>query len=95
MTILLPFFLLALTLTIWCKFQFYSNFTQVLQAIIILVLGILFDINKPDQQRKAEKINNLLVAITVLTVVINVIISAFDIKDASNLIMVRGQDDTN
>lgn len=67
--------------------------TQILQAIIILVLGILFDINKPEQQHRAEKINNLLVAITVLTVVINVIISAFDIKDASSTIVMK--QDTN
>lgn len=67
--------------------RFFFYFQKVLQAIIILVLGILFDINKPEQQRRAEKINNLLVAITVLTVVINVIISAFDIKDASNQVI--------
>uniref|UniRef100_A0A336MLC3 CSON013898 protein n=1 Tax=Culicoides sonorensis TaxID=179676 RepID=A0A336MLC3_CULSO len=85
-------------LTLGPKYQFYQMLLilisasiglQVLQAIIILVLGILFDINKPEQQRRAEKINNLLVAITVLTVVINVIISAFDIKDASNTIVMK------
>lgn len=77
----------------WCKNISILFQTQVLQAIIILVLGILFDINKPEQQRRAEKINNLLVAITVFTVVINVIISAFDIKDASNHMVMK--QDTN
>ncbi|XP_063696167.1 ninjurin-2-like [Culicoides brevitarsis] len=89
-------------LTLGPRYQFYqlllvliaaSIGLQVLQAIIILVLGILFDINKPEQQRRAEKINNVLVSITVLTVVINVIISAFDIKDATNYIQLKTSDE--
>jgi uncharacterized membrane protein len=53
----------------------------VVQAIIIVVLGIVFDINNTEEQKKANIINNVLVAITTVSVVINIIISAFDMRE--------------
>ncbi|XP_021709007.1 ninjurin-2 [Aedes aegypti] len=56
---------------------------QVLQAIIIVVLGTLLNINKIEEQRRSDIINNILICVSVLSVVINVIISAFDMKNQS------------
>jgi Ninjurin len=59
----------------------------VVQAIIIVILGIVFDINNTAEQKKADIINNLLVAITAISVVINIIISAFDMRETSLMVM--------
>ncbi|XP_065091563.1 ninjurin-2-like [Ochlerotatus camptorhynchus] len=56
---------------------------QILQAIIIIVLGTLFNINKLEEQRKSDIINNVLICVSVVSVVINIIISAFDMKNQS------------
>jgi hypothetical protein len=57
----------------------------VVQAIIIVILGIVFDINNTEEQKKANIINNVLVVITTVSVVINIIISAFDMRESSNM----------
>lgn len=73
----------------WFIFHYFSQrlfflfpfFHQVLHAILILALSTMYDINKEKHQRGANILNNILVGITIVTVVINVIISAFDIRD--------------
>nr|XP_029724628.1 ninjurin-2-like [Aedes albopictus]XP_029730294.1 ninjurin-2-like [Aedes albopictus] len=68
-------FLIALVVT--------SISLQVLQAIIIIVLGTLLNINKVEEQRRSDIVNNILICFSVLSVVINIIISAFDMKNQS------------
>lgn len=51
---------------------------QVLQAVVCVVLALIFDINQVDQQKAAEIINNISLAIVIVIVAINVIINAFD-----------------
>lgn len=51
-----------------------------LQAVVCIVLALVFDINQVDHQKSAEIINNVSLSIVVVVVVINVVISAFDIK---------------
>lgn len=48
--------------------------------IICIILGLILDINKIDEVRKADIINNIAVAIIVVIVALNVVISAFDMK---------------
>lgn len=57
-----------------------SVYFQVIQAVVCVVLGLVLDINKVDQQQSAHYINNIGLSIVIVVVVINVIISAFDIK---------------
>ncbi|XP_055699694.1 ninjurin-2-like [Phlebotomus papatasi] len=54
---------------------------QVIQAIVCVVLGLILDINNVDQQKIADICNNVCLTIIIVTVAINVIISAFDLKD--------------
>lgn len=51
-----------------------------LQAVVCVILGLILDINNVDQQRAANIVNNISVSVVVVVVVLNVIISAFDIK---------------
>lgn len=53
---------------------------KVAQAIICIILGLILDINKIDEVRKADIINNIAVAIIVVIVALNIVISAFEIK---------------
>lgn len=46
-----------------------------LQAIVCIILGLIFNINKVDNQKSAEIINNVSLAISVIVVAINIIIS--------------------
>lgn len=57
---------------------------QIFQAVVCVVLGLVFDINKVDQQKSADIINNVSVSIAVVVVTLNVVISAFDIKNSSD-----------
>lgn len=58
----------------------YVGYTilQVLQAVVCVVLALIFDINQVDHQKAAEIINNISLAIVIVIVAINVIINAFD-----------------
>lgn len=58
----------------------FANF-QVIQAIVCVVLGLILDINNVAQQKIADICNNVCLTIIIVTVAINVIISAFDLKD--------------
>ncbi|XP_037045379.1 ninjurin-2-like [Bradysia coprophila] len=53
---------------------------QILQAVLCLVLGLIFDLNKVDEQRSANICNNIGVCLVVVIVVINVIITGFNFK---------------
>lgn len=57
---------------------------KVIQVILCFILGLILDINKIDEQRKAEIINNTGVSIIVIIVVINIVITAFDVKAIDN-----------
>ncbi|XP_052861074.1 ninjurin-2-like [Anopheles cruzii] len=59
---------------------------QVFQALLIILLAIVFDINKVEEQKRSDIINNILIAITVISVVVNVIISAFDMKSQTDVL---------
>lgn len=59
-------------------------FHQIFQAVVCVILGLVFDINKVDQQKSADIINNVSVSIAVVVVTLNVVISAFDIKNSSD-----------
>lgn len=62
----------------------YYCLIQLLQSILCIVLGLIFDINKVDQQKSANIVNNVGLSIVIIVVVINVMISAFDIKAIEN-----------
>lgn len=42
---------------------------------------MFYDLNKLEEQRRADIINSFLVGLTVLTVVVNVILSVFDMRE--------------
>lgn len=54
---------------------------KVLQAVLCLVLGFIFDLNKVDEQRNANICNNIGVCLVVVIVVINIVITAFNYRD--------------
>uniref|UniRef100_A0A1B0ES74 Putative conserved plasma membrane protein n=1 Tax=Lutzomyia longipalpis TaxID=7200 RepID=A0A1B0ES74_LUTLO len=53
---------------------------QVIQAVVCVVLAMVLNINNVNEQKAADICNNICVAIIIVTVAINVIISAFDLK---------------
>ncbi|XP_055537701.1 ninjurin-1-like [Wyeomyia smithii] len=59
---------------------------QVFQAVMILLLAVVLDINKTEEHRRTDILNNILIIFTVISVVINVIISAFDMKTQEDLL---------
>lgn len=50
--------------------------------MVCVILGLIFDINQIDDQKKAEIINNVSLAISIVVVAINVLISVFDVISA-------------
>lgn len=71
----------------------YACYTQVLQAVVCVVLALIFDINQVDHQKAAEIINNISLAIVIVIVAINVIINAFDQNGIAQLLMGKTWDD--
>ncbi|XP_049540224.1 ninjurin-2-like isoform X2 [Anopheles darlingi] len=59
---------------------------QLFQALLIVVLAVVFDVNKVEEQKRSDYLNNILTGITVISVVVNVIISAFDMKSQSDVL---------
>ncbi|XP_058122232.1 ninjurin-2-like [Anopheles ziemanni] len=59
---------------------------QIFQALLIIVLAIVFDINKVEEQKRSDIVNNVLIAVTAISVVVNVIISAFDMKSQADVL---------
>lgn len=71
-------------------FPVYAMFihtTQVLQAVVCVVLALIFDINQVDHQKAAEIINNISLAIVIVIVAINVIINVFDQNGIAQLLI--------
>uniref|UniRef100_A0A6M2DU88 Putative product n=1 Tax=Xenopsylla cheopis TaxID=163159 RepID=A0A6M2DU88_XENCH len=57
-----------------------SIILQCLQGIACIILGSALDINKIQQQDTANIGNNICLSLNIITVVINVVLSAFDMK---------------
>lgn len=57
-----------------------THLFQVLQACVCIILGLILDISNVNHQKRAQIVNNVSLAIAVVVVTMNVIISAFDIK---------------
>lgn len=64
---------------IWISYQ------KVLQAILCVLLALILDINQIDQQKAAEICNNMSLAIVIVVVALNVVISSFDIKNGDTI----------
>ncbi|XP_046612040.1 uncharacterized protein LOC124301251 isoform X2 [Neodiprion virginianus] len=58
---------------------------QVIQGVICILLGSSLNINKQQDQRKANIWNNICLLLMLLTVAVNAVISAFDMRDSSAL----------
>lgn len=69
------FYTLMLTLII------VSIILQVIQGLLCVFLGTGLDINKEKDHNKANIANNVLLGLNVLIVAVNVIISAFEMRD--------------
>jgi len=72
-------------------FHFYFLFcsvcllSQACQGILYVMLGSAFNINKAKDQNAANIWNNVVLAMGILTTVLNVIISAFDMRQTDNI----------
>ncbi|XP_017779635.1 PREDICTED: ninjurin-2-like isoform X1 [Nicrophorus vespilloides] len=69
------FYTLMLTLII------ISIVLQILQGILCIFLGTGVDINEEKDAKQATKANNIMLCLNVLSVGINVLISAFEMKE--------------
>lgn len=61
--------------------ELFILFLKVFQALLIIVLAIFYDLNKLEEQRRADIINSSLVGLTVITVVVNVVLSVFEMRE--------------
>lgn len=61
--------------------ELFISFLKVFQALLIIVLAIFYDLNKLEEQRRADIINSSLVGLTVITVVVNVVLSVFEMRE--------------
>jgi hypothetical protein len=55
--------------------------SQACQGVLYVMLGSAFNINKPKDQSAANLWNNLVLAMGIITTIVNVIISAFDMRE--------------
>ncbi|GLV39847.1 Ninjurin C [Carabus blaptoides fortunei] len=58
-----------------------SIILQALQGVLCVFLGSSLNINKEHEQDKANTTNNICLALNIVIVTLNIIISAFDLKD--------------
>ncbi|XP_049540223.1 ninjurin-2-like isoform X1 [Anopheles darlingi] len=79
------FYHLLLTLII-ISISLQVTVAWLFQALLIVVLAVVFDVNKVEEQKRSDYLNNILTGITVISVVVNVIISAFDMKSQSDVL---------
>lgn len=63
------------------------NIEKVLQASLCLLLGSGLNINKEDDQNKAQKANDVVLVLNVLIVAANVLISAFEMKETDDSVL--------
>jgi len=54
---------------------------QACQGVVYVLLGSAFNINKPKDQNAANIWNNVLLAMGIITTILNIIISAFDMRE--------------
>ncbi|KAI5642935.1 ninjurin domain-containing protein [Phthorimaea operculella] len=62
---------------------------QVVSAIVAVILGTIFNINREPEQRRAEILNNVNLAFKIISITLNVIISIFysiQIDNFTNLV---------
>lgn len=58
--------------------------SKVLQASLCVVLGTVFNMNKEEDQNGANKTNDVVLVTTILIVATNIIINAFEMKEADD-----------
>lgn len=63
------------------KFYWKTCVFQVVQAVIMCILAIVFDLSKVEEHRRTNIANNILLMVTIVSVAINILISTFDIAD--------------
>lgn len=63
-----------------CFIYFFYLFIKVIQGVLCAILGTALDINKEHQQSKANKANNLIVALNIILAAVNIVISVFEGK---------------
>lgn len=61
----------------------FLTFLKLIQAALLMFLGLACNINKAKRHRRATIANNFVVGITTVTTIINVGISFFEIQDSS------------
>jgi len=54
--------------------------SQACQGIVYVMLGSVFNINKAKDQNAANIWNNMVLAMGIITTIVNVVISAFDMR---------------
>ncbi|XP_072383763.1 ninjurin-A-like isoform X2 [Diabrotica undecimpunctata] len=57
-----------------------SIILQVIQAVLCVILGGSYDINKEHHQDNANKTNNVVMVINIVIMAVNVIINSFEMK---------------
>jgi hypothetical protein len=58
-----------------------SIFWKVVQAALMCILAIVFDVTNVEQHRRTVITNNILLLVTICSVSVNIVISTFDIVD--------------
>ncbi|XP_074027377.1 ninjurin C isoform X2 [Leptinotarsa decemlineata] len=61
-----------------------SILLQVVQGCICILLGSSLNLNKEDHQDNANTANNVVLCINVILMVLNILINAFDMKEADD-----------
>lgn len=77
-SIALSLFIFSFFLLFWLLFYF-----EVSQAGLCLILGTIFNINKEHQWINADRINDFVLLLNVVTVAVNIVINAFDKKETT------------
>lgn len=92
--LLLPLIVVSICLQVtffheWIVFDQMSKFLllKVIQAVLMCVLAIVFDISNIEQHRRTVIANNVLLIVTICSVSINIVISTFDIADIKWLLI--------
>lgn len=87
-SLLFMFMFLFFYLLLFIHFNFVLYFIfiaslepKALNGVLCVFLGSSLNINKEHEQDKANKTNNICLALNIIIVTLNVVISAFDLKD--------------
>lgn len=68
-------------LFLFSVFLLFCLRSQACQGVLYVMLGSAFNINKSKDQRAANVWNNVVLAMGIVTTILNVIISAFDMRE--------------